>query len=98
MYLAAGAGGGSAPAGTVDAGVLVRSTDAGESWERVDLGEVAPSRMFQIALDRNSPRNVYCCDRDGHVYCSADGGDSWSRSDIPVEMTRGRHVYPMVAG
>ena len=98
MYLAAGAGGGSAPAGTVDAGVLVRSTDAGETWERVDLGEVAPSRMFQIALDRNSPRNVYCCDRDGHVYCSADAGDSWRRSDIPVEMTRGRHVYPMVAG
>ena len=98
MYLAAGAGGGSAPAGTVDAGVLVRSTDAGESWERLDLGEVAPARMFQIAIDRNSPDNVYCCDRDGHVYCSGDGGNNWSRTDVPVEMTRGRHVYPMVAG
>ena len=98
MYLAAGAGGGSAPAGTVDAGVLVRSNDAGETWERVDLGEVAPARMFQIAIDANAPKQVYCCDRDGHVYRSADGGDNWSRSDIPVEMTRGRHVYPMVAG
>ena len=97
MYLAAGAGGGSAPAGTVDAGVLVRSTDAGETWERVDLGEVAPARMFQIAIDRNAPSNVYCCDRDGHVYCSNDGGNEWTRTDVPVEMSRGRHVYPMVA-
>ena len=88
MYLAAGAGGGSAPAGTVDAGVLVRSTDAGETWERVDLGETAPARMFQIAIDRNAPGNVYCCDRDGHVYCSNDGGarvdaHGHSRSDVP---------------
>ena len=97
MYLAAGAGGGSAPAGTIDAGVLVRSTDAGETWERVDIGEVAPARMFQIAIDRNAPRNVYCCDRDGHVYCSNDGGNEWTRTDVPVEMSRGRHVYPMVA-
>ena len=97
MYLAAGAGGGSAPAGTVDAGVLVRSTDAGETWERVDLGETAPARMFQIAIDRNAPGNVYCCDRDGHVYCSNDGGHEWTRTDIPVAMSRGRHVYPMVA-
>ena len=98
MYLAAGAGGGSAPAGTTDAGVLVRSTDAGETWQRVDLGEVAPARMFQIAIDRNAPQNVYCCDRDGHVYASNDGGNEWTRTDVPVEMSRGRHVYPMVAG
>ena len=98
MYLAAGAGGGSSPSGTVDAGVLMRSTDAGESWDRVDLGEIAPARMFQIAIDRHSPSNVYCCDRDGHVYCSGDNGDSWKRTDVPVEMSRGRHVYPMVAG
>ncbi|CAI8005335.1 Xyloglucanase Xgh74A [Geodia barretti] len=97
MYLAAGAGGGSAPAGTVDSGVLVRSTDAGETWERVDIGEVAPARMFQIAIDRNAPRNVYCCDRDGHVYCSNDAGNEWTRTDVPVEMSRGRHVYPMIA-
>ena len=98
MYLAAGAGGGSAPPGTTEAGVLVRSRDGGETWERVDLGEVAPSRMFQIAIDPKAPANVNCTDRDGLVFRSKDGGETWSKSQVPGEMSRGRHVYPMVCG
>lgn len=98
MYLAAGAGGGSAPPGIKEAGVLVRSQDAGETWERLDLGEMAPSRMFQIAIDREAPSHVYCCTRDGHVYSSDDGGESWSRSQVPGEMSRARHVYSMACG
>ena len=98
MYLAAGAGGGSAPAGTEEAGILARSRDAGETWERVDLGEVAPSRMFQIAIDPAAPSHIYCVARDGQVYSSDDGGESWSKSQIPGEMSRGRHVYPMACG
>ena len=98
MYLAAGAGGGSAPPGTTEAGVLVRSRDAGETWQRVDLGELAPSRMFQIAIDRAAPERVYCCDRDGLVFRSRDGGETWDKSQVPGEMSRGRHIYPLACG
>lgn len=98
MYLAAGAGGGGAPAGTQDEGALFRSHDIGETWERVDLGETPPNRMFQIAIDRQAPSHVYCCTRDGLVYSSHDGGNAWTKSQVPVEMSRGRHVYPMVCG
>ena len=98
MYLAAGAGGGSAPPGTEEAGVLMRSQDAGETWERMDLGEVAPSRMFQVAIDRLAPSHISCCARDGQVYSSVDGGANWDKSQIPGRMSRGRHVYPMVCG
>ena len=98
MYLAAGAGGGGAPPGTEEAGALFRSRDAGETWERVDLGDTPPARMFQIAIDRRAPSNVYCCARDGQLYSSGDGGITWTGSQIPVEMGRGRHVYPMVCG
>jgi photosystem II stability/assembly factor-like uncharacterized protein len=98
MYLAAGAGGGSAPPGTEEAGVVLRSQDAGETWTRVDLGEVVPSRMFQIAIDRLAPSRLYCCARDGQVYSSIDGGERWNQSQIPGEMSRGRHVYPMACG
>ena len=98
MYLAAGAGGGGAPQGTQDAGALFRSRDAGESWERVDLGETAPNRMFQIAIDRGAPSRIHCCTRDGLVYSSQDRGASWTKSQVPAEMSRGRHVYPMVCG
>ena len=98
LYLAAGAGGGGAPAGTEEAGALFRSRDTGETWDRVDIGDTPPSRMFQIAIDRATPSNVYCCTGYGHFYASGDGGETWTGSDLPVEMSRSRHVYPMVAG
>ena len=96
MYLAAGAGGGSAPPDTVQAGALVRTQDSGETWEDVDLGEIPPSRMFQIAIDPAAPSHIYCCTRDGQVYSSSDQGNAWSMSQIPVEVSRTNHVYPMV--
>ena len=98
MYLAAGAGGGSSPPGTIEEGVLLRSKDAGETWKKVDIGETPPSRMFQIAIDPEAPSHVYCCAKDGQVYSSYDSGDTWSMSQIPGEMSRRHHVYPMVCG
>ena len=99
IYLAAGAGGGGAPAGTQEAGALFRSADAGETWQRVDIGEEPPKRMFQIAIDPAAPQNVYCCDYDGRVFASNDGGGQWrATSQVPAEMSRYVHVYPMVCG
>jgi photosystem II stability/assembly factor-like uncharacterized protein len=98
IYLAAGAGGGGAPRGTQEAGALFRSRDTGETWQRLDLGETPPSRMFQVAVDAAAPRHVYCCDRDGRVYGSHDGGAVWTKSQVPGEMSRSLHVYPMVCG
>jgi photosystem II stability/assembly factor-like uncharacterized protein len=98
IYLAAGAGGGGAPPGTEEAGALFRSRDIGETWERLDIGDTPPSRMFQIAIDRAAPLHVYCCSGYGHVYSSRDGGKAWSKTQIPVEMSRSRHVYAMVSG
>ena len=98
MYLAAGAGGGGAPQGTQEAGALFRSRDVGETWDRIDIGGTPPSRMFQIAIDRAAPSNVFCCAGYGQFYSSGDGGDNWTGSEIPVEMSRSRHVYPMVSG
>lgn len=98
LYLAAGAGGGGAPAGTQEAGALFRSRDTGESWERVDIGDVPPSRMAKIAIDREAPALVTCCAMRGQVYVSQDGGESWSKTQVPIELSRERHIYPMVCG
>ena len=98
MYLAAGAGGGSAPQGTVEEGALMRSKDAGETWDRLDLGDVPSTRMFQIAIDAAAPSHVYCTDYSGDVYSSYDSGETWSKSQVPLETSRARHVYPMVCG
>jgi photosystem II stability/assembly factor-like uncharacterized protein len=98
MYLAAGAGGGGAPKGTQEAGALFRSRDIGETWERVDIGDTPPSRMAQIAIDRANPSRLYCCAMHGQVYGSQDGGQSWQKTQLPVETMRSRRIYAMVCG
>ena len=98
IYLAAGAGGGGAPAGTQETGALFRSCDTGETWERVDIGDTPPSRMAQIAIDHAAPAHVYCCAQRGQVYMSHDSGQTWKKTQVPVEMSRSLHIYPMVCG
>ena len=98
IYLAAGAGGGGAPSGTQEAGALFRSRDTGESWERLDIGDEPPGRMFQVAIDPRAPDNLFCTTNYGHFFASADGGDSWTGEKIPLDLQRGYHVYPMVSG
>ncbi|MCH8827061.1 MAG: hypothetical protein IIB16_08900 [Chloroflexi bacterium] len=98
IYLAAGAGGGGAPAGTEEAGAVFRTRDLGDTWERLDLGSIPPGRMFQVAIDRAAPDRIYCTTNYGHFFASDDRGDSWEGSQIPVEMSRSLHVYPMVCG
>ena len=98
IYLAAGAGGGAAPADTVQEGALYRSRDAGETYDRLDLGDFVPGRMMAVAIDAAAPDHIYCAAYGGEVYSSSDGGDSWSKSKTPAESSRKLHVYPMVCG
>ena len=98
IYLAAGAGGGAAPADTVHAGALYRSRDIGETWERIDIGDVPPGRMMQVSIDPAAPSYLCCAAYSGEVYISADGGQTWEKSMLPVETSRSLHVYPLVCG
>jgi photosystem II stability/assembly factor-like uncharacterized protein len=98
IYLASGAGGGAAPPDTVPEGALFRSRDVGETWERIDLGDVPPGRMMQIAIDAGAPSRISCAAYSGEVYSSSDNGQSWSKSMLPVEPTRSLHIYPLVCG
>lgn len=98
IYLASGAGGGAAPPDTVPEGALFRSRDIGETWERLDLGDVPPGRMMQVAIDSAVPSRISCGAYSGEIYSSSDGGQTWSKSMLPVESTRSLHIYPMVCG
>ena len=98
IYLASGAGGGAAPPDTVPEGALFRSRDLGQNWERLDLGDVPPGRMMQVAIDPAAPDRISCASYSGEVYSSNDGGASWKRTMMPVESTRSLHIYPMVCG
>jgi photosystem II stability/assembly factor-like uncharacterized protein len=99
LYLAAGAGGGGAPRGIPEAGALFRSLDVGETWERVNIGEMPPSRMAVVAIDRARPSRLYCCTREGQLYGSDDGGKTWQKAPVvPGEMSRRCHVYALACG
>ena len=98
LYLAAGAGGGGSPRGTQEAGALFRSRDVGETWERIDIGDVPPSRMYGVTIERANPSHLHCCSSLGQVYSSQDEGGTWSKSEVPVELSRSRHIYTLVCG
>ena len=98
IYLASGAGGGAAPPDTVPEGALFRSRDIGETWERLDLGDLPPGRMMQVAIDPAAPSRISCGAYSGEIYSSSDGGQTWKKSMLPVESTRSLHIYPMVCG
>ena len=84
--------------GTEEAGALFKSNDSGETWKRVGIGEVPPSRLFHVAINPLQPSQMYCCTSYGHIFSSNDRGVSWSMSKLPVALSRGRHIYLMVCG
>jgi photosystem II stability/assembly factor-like uncharacterized protein len=98
MFLAMGAGGGASPRGTQESGNLFRSRDVGESWEELNLGETSPTRLYGVVMDPAAPERVYTVNWDAKVYASHDGGDTWSASQAPAEISRSRHVYALACG
>ena len=71
--------------GTFDAG-LHRSTDGGETFERVGA-DVLPEAVTSIAVDPTDPEVVWAGTEPSAVYRSTDGGRSWVQrpglADLP---------------
>ena len=59
---------------------IYRSTDRGESWQRV-LGLL--SYGFDTALATDSANNIYYGDMDVGLYKSTDRGTSWFKTSLP---------------
>ena len=73
-------------AGTPRGGIL-RSTDAGSSWQRVAVAHGVPAAkshlgfpyaVLAIAIDPLNANNVYAGSRTGGILKSTDGGTTWS--------------------
>ena len=71
-----------------DLGVLFRSRDGGENWERVDMGIQAKSTMFGLTLDSHEPARMYCATRGGEVFGSRDQGATWNAYPLPQGATQ----------
>jgi len=76
------------------AGSLYRSNDLGESWFRYD--KVTPaSTLMQVSPHPTNPEQVWCATREGEVFATADGGQTWTAHPLP---TGGRDVYALASG
>ncbi|RKD98326.1 WD40/YVTN/BNR-like repeat-containing protein [Halopiger aswanensis] len=73
--------------GTFEDG-LHRSTDGGETFERLETDFVSQAVM-SLAISPHDPDVVYAGTEPSRVYRSADGGDSWTHleglTDLPSE-------------
>lgn len=65
---------------------LIRSRDAGSSWQQIDTGfpELATDFPFAIATDESAPGHVYIGTNAGCLYRTEDGGDSWEKLDVTL--------------
>jgi photosystem II stability/assembly factor-like uncharacterized protein len=82
IWVAAGAGFQS------DKGVLLSSSDGGESWARVELGAPVAHTMFALAFDERRPQLMSAATNGGEVYSSYDGGETWTMHKPPPAGTQ----------
>jgi hypothetical protein len=77
--------------GTFDAG-LQRSTDAGDSFRRVDLPE---RRVMSLAANPTDPEELWAGTEPSRVFRSTDGGRSWAERPGLAELpSAGEWYFP----
>lgn len=62
---------------TIVRGNLIKSTDNGESWQRLVRGLNNRSKFKNLAVSPINPQNLYLSSVNDGVYKSVDGGESW---------------------
>ena len=63
---------------------LLRSTDSGDTWSRINLvTPVDQASINSLAVDPKDPKNIYYV-TNTTFYSSADGGASWRTKKLPT--------------
>ena len=60
-------------------GTLLRSRDAGATWQAVSLPTQPNSAVWTVSIPAAAPALVFAASRYGYLYRSDDGGDSWRK-------------------
>lgn len=84
-------------------GAIMRSTDGGNSWTRIqlapgsvatgtntNLGNANPPVPMDIQFDPSNANNVLAGTGNGHMYYSRDAGATWTQSPPLVMQLKGR--------
>jgi photosystem II stability/assembly factor-like uncharacterized protein len=60
-------------------GTVVRSRDAGVTWEPLKFPVQPNSAIWTLAISDEAPDTMFAASRYGYLYRSDDGGDSWRK-------------------
>jgi photosystem II stability/assembly factor-like uncharacterized protein len=60
-------------------GTLMRSGDAGASWQALNLPSQPNSAIWTVSIADREPDTMFAASRYGYLYRSDDGGDSWRK-------------------
>ncbi len=60
-------------------GAVVRSRDAGVTWETLKFPVQPNSAIWTVAVAESAPDMMFAASRYGYLYRSDDGGDSWRK-------------------
>jgi len=83
---------GNGPPGST--GRLLRSRDAGLTWQEVSLPGRLNSTVWCIALHPADPQLVFASTNLGQVFRSCDGGETWTRLEREFGEVRALHWRP----
>jgi len=72
-------------------GRLLRSSDGGDTWERLSLPGALNSTVWCIATHPSDPSLMWVCTNLGQLFRSTDGGDAWMR--LPHEFGEIRSLH-----
>lgn len=70
-------GHGNGPPGS--AGLILRSTDGGRSWQQAQMPAHANSTIWNFATHAADPERIYASSVSGQLYRSTDGGARWDK-------------------
>lgn len=58
-------------------GKIVKSEDSGDSWKEIYSEPTANSLILSLAVNRQTPQDIYAGTDKGQIIFSEDGGQSW---------------------
>ncbi len=70
---------------------LVRSTDRGRSWKKVESG-LLPGFVYAVAADGQSQRKWYAS-QSGHLFESTDDGETWRQLEGEIPSALIQRIY-----
>ena len=70
-----------------------RSTDRGDHWERLDYPSLAPP-VWTFLFRPRDPQVMYAGTAPGELYRSANGGDSWTKLNLPMGADEVTMAFP----